>query len=496
MWLRSHRPCAWAVCLILYATCADAVAQECGHAVDFGATADSWTGAEVGADCGIVISGDDVVTITNYNILVLDREGNVNGPRSRSTEEFVNALGLDYHVDPFCVFDPLSERWFFLFLSDLSEFGMAVSRTAALDLYDETMWHAYEWNPPLQQIDYPSMSVSEDHVFVTYAGHTGSAGHAVILYIDKADLLDGGDPPNLTTFSISPISGQDNSYLRDIGCVRMYEEINSGYGYFITDSHKRRDQMNSMVRLYALNTAENTLVHFDLTVPEYRSTPRTIPTPEGTLLHYSGHDFKFPIYRNGSLWAAHDIGVPSTDECKVRWYEIKLNGWPVTDFDPTLEQSGTVDPNTSPEARISTYHPAIHVDDEGNMAIAYNQSSSSQHPAIYRRIRKWYDDDGELRLPLLLKQSAGSPSGQNERWADFSCMEEDPDHPGVMWSHLEWFEPTETRNTWLTRTDLNKTLTLEIEYECETCEPDEIARGNEVTLTVQGAAPGNLVRWY
>ncbi len=75
-------------------------------------------------------------------------------------------------------------------------------------------------------------------------------------------------------------------------------------------------------------------------------------------------------------------------------------------------------------------------------------------------------------------------------------MEEDPDDPGVMWSHLEWFEPTETRRTWLTRTDLNKTLTLEIEYECETCEPDEIARGNEVTLTVRGAAPGNLVRWY
>jgi len=462
--------------------------QECGSPVDFGIAADSFMADDPGADCGVVVQGDDVLTITNFNMLVFDREGNLNLQRSKATSDFFVDLGLTYHADPFCVFDPRSSRWFFLLLTSATEFGMAVSKSATLDLHDPDEWWAYEWNPPLANIDYPSMSVGEAHVFVTYAGHLGTAGQAVFLYIDKADLLDGGPPPNLTTFSITSIPGQDNSYLRDIGCVREYEEINSGYGYFITDSHKSRDQTNSMVRLYALNTAEDTLVHFDVTVPEYRSTPRTIPTPDGSLSHYSGHDFKWPIYRNGSLWAAHDIGVPEADECQVRWYEIKINGWPVSDFDPALEQSGTIPP---PASGANTFHPAIHVDDDGNMAIAYNQSSSTQHPAIYRRIRKWYDDDGELRAPLLLKQSTGSPSGQNERWADFSCMEADPDDPGVMWSHLEWFEPTETRKTWLARTDLNKSLTLAINWPSE-----EIPRETPVTLTVTGAAPGNLVRWY
>lgn len=404
-----------------------ACAQECGLPVDFSFTADSWIDEERGADCGVVIYGNDVVAVTSYDLRVYDRDGNLDLDRSNGTETFfVEVLGMTYRADPFSVFDLQSARWFMCLVTDLTHLGVVASRSEDPDFQDEENWYTFVWDPPLNGIDYPSMSVGADQVFVTYAGHLGDSGRAVILYIDKADLLDGGPPPDLTTFSISPISGQDDTYGRNIGCVREYEEINAGYGYFITDSHKSRDgqNMNSTVRLYALNTAENTLDHFDLTVPEYRSTPRTIPTPEGTLLHYSGHDFKFPIYRNGSLWAAHDIGVPSTDECKVRWYEIKLNGWPVTDFDPTLEQSGTVDPNTSPEARISTYHPAIHVDDEGNMAIAYNQASSSQHPAIYRRIRKWYDDDGELRAPLLLKQSTGSPSGQSERWADFSCMEE------------------------------------------------------------------------
>ncbi len=472
-----------------------AQAQECGRPVDFAVAADSFVNDSRGADCGIVIQGADVLAITNFNILVFDRDGNVNLERSRVPLLFFAEFDLEFIADVFCVFDSISERWFMAALTGTGNLGMTVSTTEVFDLHTAERWHAFEWDPP-NNCDYPSMSVSEDAVFVTYVRVGGGAGKAEILHIDKAELLDGGPPPDLNSFSISPISGQDDSYLRMIGCVREYEQINSGYGSFITDSHKSREgqTMNNMVRLYALNTAEDTLDHFDLTVPDYRSCPRSIPIPgNATLNHTSGHDFKWPIYRNGSLWTAHDIGVTGTDQCQVQWYEIKLNGWPVTDFDPTLEHSGLIEP---PDSATSVFHPAIRADDEGNMAIAYNQSSSSQHPAIYRRIRKWYDDDGDLRAPLLLKQSAGSPSGQNERWADFSCMEEDPDYPGVMWSHLEWFEPTETRKTWLTRTDLNKSLTLDIEYECETCEPDEIARGNEVTLTVQGAAPGNLVRWY
>ncbi len=466
-----------------------AKAQECGSPVDFGFAADSFLEDDPGADCGIVIQGEDIVAITNYNFLVFDRDGNVNLQRSRTPEDFFADLELVFTADAFCVFDPLANRWFILSLATNATLGMAVSRTAVLDFHDPERWWGYEWDPPGVAIDYPSMSVGEEQVFLTYVRQFSGPGLATILYLDKADLLDGGEPPDLTTFSITSISGQDDSYHRDIGCVREYEEINSGYGYFITDSHVARTGTNSMVRLYALNTADDSLEHFDLTVPEYRSCPRTIPIPDNaTLDHTSGHDFKWPIYRDGSLWAAHDIGVAGTEQCQIQWYEIKLNGWPVTDLDPTLEQSGVVEP---PDSSTSVFYPAIHVDDEGNMAIAYNQSSSSQHPAIYRRIRKWYDDDGELRAPLLLKQSTGSPSGQNARWADFSCMEADPDHPGVMWSHLEWFEPTETRKTWLTRTDLNQSMPLFIS---PTTTP--IMRGTYVTLSVKGAGPGNQVRWY
>lgn len=478
------------VVMVIHALSLDSsFAQDCGSPVDFGFSAHSWT-SSFAVDCSIAVGSNGIVATTNDGLWLFDRDGNELDDHRTLIQFFGGAGG----VDTLSAFDTLSERYFVLTMQS-PDFILAVSKTSEPTL-DPEDWYFHEFtNLPGGNPDFPCMSVGEDYVYVSWARVGGGPpqGTAYIASATKSDLLSGETPTVAYKF-VDQIDGQTTSpQFRAIGCVKMYSQPSSSMGLFITDSHKTSG-VNTWVRLYALDASTNTLYSHDLTVPDYFTAPIKINSA-GTDGELTCHwDFKFPVYRNGSMWAAHAIGPEEPEEepktAKVRWYEIDMNGWPLSQNDPELVQSGTIDPNTEPNEGISAFYPAIHVDDDGNIAIAYNQSSASEHVSIQRSIRKHYDDLGELRSPLVIKQSQSSPAGSNP-WADYSAMDEDPDFPGVMWSHLMWFEGTSTRKTWITRTDLNQSLPLVVSPET-----DPLLRGTYVTCSVTGAAPGGQVRWY
>lgn len=464
-----------------------ALGQDCGAALDFGFEAQSSTNPGA-SDCVLAVSSSHILAGTNEGLWLFDREGNqvdfaVHGDFFPSP--------IDPLSDPIVRYDSESSRFFALIMSGNlqdPDIAMAVSKTSEPTL-DPDDWYFYEFTDLPGKVDFPNMSVGEDYVYVTWARlQSESREHAVITSLDKADLIAGTTPTPAAKL-IDPVDGQETTqYFRAIGCVKMHAQPSSSIAYLLTDSHAASG-VNTWVRLYALDASSNSLSEFVLTVSDYNKAPIKINSA-GTDGELTCHwDFKFPVYRNGSIWAAHAIGPGDPGQepktAKVRWYEIAMNGWPVSQDFPELVQYGTINPGSA----VSAWYPAIHADDDGNIAIAYNQASASQHPAIYRQIRKWYDDEGALRAPLLLKQSESSPAGSNP-WADYSAMDEDPEYPGVMWSHLMWFAGESTRKTWVARTDLNQSMPLAIS---PTTTP--IMRGTYVTLSVKGAGPGNLVRW-
>ncbi len=482
-WLKSESASYWFVTILVFAgNVSFTRAQDCGEPVDFGFEVQSWT-EEFASDCAVTVGASSILATTNAGLWLFDRDGTQTAFKSLS--QFFNG-----GADTVCAWDQLSERYFVVTLQIPLTLRLAVSKSSNPTL-DTGDWHFFTFTDLPGNVDFPCMSVGDDHVFITWARVGGGppAGRAVIASLTKADLI-AGEEPTFTVKLIDHIEGQATSpQFRAIGCMKMYSQPSSSIGYFITDSHKESG-VNTWVRLYALNASSNTLYTHELTVPDYYTAPIKIRVP-GTNAEVTCHwDFKFPVYRNGSAWAAHAIGPEQPSEelktAKVRWYEFDMNGWPVSQDDPELVQYGTINPGSA----VSAWYPAIHADDDGNIAIAYNQTSGSQHPAILRQIRKWYDDEGEWRAPLLLKQSESSPAG-SVPWADYSAMDEDPEYPGVMWSHLMWFAGTETRKTWVARTDLNPSMPLFIS---PTTTP--IMRGTYVTLSVKGAGPGNLVRWY
>lgn len=456
--------------------------QDCAELVDFGFEVQSST--ETGAaDCAIAVGDAGILVTTNDGLWLFDREGNELDDHTLHAD-FFGEFGA---VDTVCVFDRLTNRFFLLALY-VGDLRLAVSKTSTPDL-NPANWHFYQWDPPTNDnADYPDLSVGESHVFASFALTGTPVGRAVIGFAPKAGLLDG-EQTTAAWFEIDEDDTYVNGPIRAIAACHSYDEI-APRAYFMTEL-RLAEQQSDKVRLYAVNTSGTpSLAEFDLEVDPYWGAPEKVALPGNAEVTCFWNVSKRPVIRNGSAWAALTIGPdePSQEPktAKVRRMQIDLNGWPGSQNDPEVAQSGTINPGSG----ISAFYPTLHVDENENMAIAWNQCSGSAHVSIQRSIRKYYDDPGTLRTPLVLVQSESSPSGLGQ-WADYTEMDEDPEEPGVMWSHLMWFAGTETRKTRVARTDVSHSLPLSIALAST-----PLTRGTYVTLTVVGAGPGNQVRWY
>ena len=95
------------------------------------------------------------------------------------------------------------------------------------------------------------------------------------------------------------------------------------------------------------------------------------------------------VYRDGSIWTAHSIGIDGRAAC--RWYEIDVAS-------AGLEQFGTV-------SDVSLYYtfPSIMVNSLGDVIMGFSGSDASQYAASYYTGRRASDLAGEMAAPALLK---------------------------------------------------------------------------------------------
>ena len=137
-----------------------------------------------------------------------------------------------------------------------------------------------------------------------------------------------------------------------------------------------------------------------------------------------------------SLWLAHTVGKAAPNVAGLRWYQIGVTG-------------GTV--NTSP-VQQSTFRPddkhrwvpSLAVDRDGNMAIGYSVSNSSQFPAIQYTGRSVSDTLNVLsNVEGLLIAGGGAQTntcgGTCQRWGDYSAMTVDPTDGCTFWYTTEYY---------------------------------------------------------
>ena len=384
-------------------------------------------------DPHLAVGADHVVLITNGAIAFYTKDGTLTfQDEIEDSFGFWGSVGASSFVfDPEVIYDELSGRFFALASDKEQATGKSFALVAVSDDADPNgNWFKYRFETtPLAGPTFDSPNIGVDNQAVYITGDFGGGGPIYPVFIfDKASLLAGNPPVVQNSFrlptqtesaGIPPVSFDDPPALYMI----EHREFNT----------------NTAVRLIALQNAltSPTITSFSLTVPVY-GRPED-PPQMGTSNRPETFDARFwsVAYRNGSLWATHHI---NSNRVLARWYEIAMNGWPVTDQDPTLVQSGEIDPG----AGIRTFFSSITVDDHGNAAMSFARSSPDEFISMSTAFRFKSDPLGMFQ-PDVIQQTSNGPY-TFPRWGDYSAVNADPANGLTFWAHHEY----SINNSWRT----------------------------------------------
>jgi Abnormal spindle-like microcephaly-assoc'd, ASPM-SPD-2-Hydin len=136
-----------------------------------------------------------------------------------------------------------------------------------------------------------------------------------------------------------------------------------------------------------------------------------------------------------SLIVNHAIGPQSA----IRWYEIWNPGGT-----PQVVEQGTINPDSN-----YRWMGSVGMDQVGDIAMGYSESSSGMNPAIYINGRAASDPLGTMEGELMVFAGSGSQIGSN-RWGDYSSLSIDPSDDCTFWYTNEYLSSNGSFN-WNTR---------------------------------------------
>lgn len=408
---------------------------------DFGFVAINATGWNP-PDPVIAVGPDHLVAMTNGAIAFFDKFGNltftdqIEGPAG-----FWGAEGATTFVfDPETLFDPHSQR-FFAMANERGSDGRSYFLLAVSDDDDPNgNWFRYRLDVTDisdNDIDSPNMAVDEDVVYLT-ADFFGPDFYLVYM-LRKSDLLVGAQPQT-TNLSITGSQSYGLPLIYDTDAPAFYMLQAFEFGNF--------DQIRVHGVTDALTNPQR--VTTDITVPAYGNP--VDPPQQGTSVRPELFEARFwsCVYRDGSLWAVHHHSPGSSQTVRARWYEIAMNGWPVSGQQPQLVQTGELTPTNDAGQQSATFFPSIWVDEEGNAAITTARSSDTEFISMSRALRAASDPLGTFQEVTLVQPSTSIFTSAG-RWGDYSGTNSDPAEPGTFWGIHEFAQSNGIWQTYIAR---------------------------------------------
>ena len=403
-------------------------------------------------DPHMAVGPEHVVVMTNGEIAFFTKDGVLT-----FQDEIENSFGFwgsegasNFVFDPEVIYDEPSGRFFAMAAEAFAPGGQSYVLIAVSDDSDPNgSWHKYRLNTSAlagDLFDSPNIGVDADIVYITGDGFGIGANYPIFVY-DKASLLVGNPPAQMNSFTLATSTQSAG--------IPPVSFDNPPALYMI---EHRESVTNTTVRLIALQDALTTptITNFILTVPTY-GRPED-PPQMGTGIRPETFDARFwsVAYRNGSLWATHHI---NSDRVLARWYEIAMNGWPVSGQNPTLVQSGEIDPG----AGIRTFFSSITVDDHGNAAMTFARSSPSEFISMSTALRCKNDPLGTFQDAVIQQPSNGPYTAT--RWGDYSAVNVDPANGITFWAHHEYAINNSWR-TWIQAFTPNSPLG-DLDFDCQ-----------------------------
>ena len=414
-------------------------------------------------DPDLAVGPNHIVAVVNVDMRFFDKDGNQQF--NTGLESWFGSSGFVF--DPVALYDPHAERYVVVAAEHLGNgdyFRIAVSD----DNDPNGTWYKYQVNVSsiCGFIDFENLGCSTTAYSVAADCFSGGGNYLHIM--EKAPMLVGG--------AMNRQSIQASASLLSNGTTKNYDDdvIYSASAWTLG---------SPKLKLYAVTGAVGsaTLEKVNLDVGAWSSPPGAEQLGTSNRASTIDTRIKNGVVRDGFMYLCHNVGFGGA--CKVRWYKIDLRGWPNSGVKPRLADSGYVDPGQG----IHTWFGDINVAANGNMAIAYNRSSSNEYIGVYFSWRAASDAPGTLRGFTELKTSTSPESGS--RWGDYAGLEEDPVVPGKFWNHHEY--RTSSWRTWIDGCETGGTT-----YPLDLQLGGPLVAGTTATATVDGSTPFAQVYLY
>ena len=354
--------------------------------------------------------------------------------------------------DPIVLYDEAADRWL------LSEFaGLAATPPVAMCVYisqtsdpTDNLWHAYEFqtqNFP----DYPHYGVTNDAFVVTTNENDGGLTNPAVYALDRQNMLAGLPARPFQRFQAPALNGwafqaltpadADGTTPPPAGSPayvlrQVDDEFHGSSGTdpqrdfleiweFVTDFDTPAN--SSFQRAQSLGVAD-----FDsdlcagalncILQPGTAIGLDAIPQVIMNRLQYRNFGTHETLVGNFS------VDVNGFDRAGVHWFELRKDP-SIPNDNWRLHQEGTISPDGD-----SRWMAAVAMDGTGNIAAAYNVSSSVTSPGIRYTGRRPADPLGVMTLgENVAVHGQGYFNAVGNRWGDYSAMSVDPVDDSTFW---------------------------------------------------------------
>lgn len=135
----------------------------------------------------------------------------------------------------------------------------------------------------------------------------------------------------------------------------------------------------------------------------------------------------------------------ATYQTGIRWFELRRTGDTFSVFDQGTLTSGAVDP----AAGLNNWMGSLTTDYQGNLALGFSQSSTTQNADIKIAGRTGAPTGALNEGEAMFFDATGSQTGSS-RWGDYSMMSVDPSDDCTFWYTQEYYSATSSVS-WATR---------------------------------------------
>lgn len=399
-------------------------------------------GNSIPPDPYLAVGPNHVIVTVNTSFRIYDKEGNI--LKTISADSWYNNVFPSAGAfDPKVTYDVIDQRWIMVWLQESS--GVATLLLSVSDDSDPLgTW--YNWALPANLngtvnsntwTDYQGVGYDENAIYITGNQFLFNGGfqYAKIRIIPKAQLYANTAGP-CSWMDIWNINNGNSSTLRP---SIMYS---SSSKYYLVEVPYV--SAANYVRLYSITNplTTPTLVLNNIGVTTYSLPPNASQLGGGTPIESGDVRLRNePKYRDGFLYFVHSVKNPDYQAYSALHY-VKINTNTNTpDQDYVFGADG-----------FWHFYPSVDVDIDGNVALTYSRSGTTEYPGAFFTGRLANDPPGLMESQPLAEgrghYDVDFGSGRN-RWGDYTGMVLDPVNQKNFWAFSEFAAAPNTWGTWV-----------------------------------------------